>query len=332
MSRSLSHVSHLVIACNVAALVACGPAPAAAPDARPDASSIPTSVEGTFAVTSQLGFTTVPAQALLDQLAAATDDPDDPGRFLVDRLVAAIPDGPWHALAVGLAPYVAPYVQAELAHVAPKLASGLRALAQNLGTVAHHATTTETWRIARDGTTTRAITAVQLGTTGSAIVLAEVGLPDGSAVTRIALDRDQLAIAGHRVALPYGKLLRLALDRTVVPGIDLSASNLADLFRDLVDCHGLGALFAAKAGIGWPGLYETACSAAMTQISTEVYDDLAAIDARPFELVLTGSATAIDVDGNGSTDALAAGTWTGSTIYGASAQLGASSFAGTVVR
>jgi hypothetical protein len=302
----------------------CGPAPTATVDARPDASRIPTSAAGTFAVTSQLDLASIPppAQAILDELAAATDGPDDPGRYLVDRIVAAMPDGVWKTIAAGLAPYIAPYVQAELTHLAPKLAPGLRAIVQDLGAIARHITTAETFTIARDDITTRTIAGVQLGS--AAISLRDEGLADASAVTRTALVRDELAIAEHRIALPYGRMLRIGLDRAVLPKIDVAASNLADVLRDLVDCHALGIVFAEHVG-GWPGLYETACAAGMTTIANDIYARLAAIDATPFTLTMTGAATAIDLDGNGSLDAIAAGTWTGGTAYGA---LGAASFTG----
>jgi hypothetical protein len=317
----------------VCLISACGPSPAATVDARPDASTIPTHADGTFALTSQLDLASIPppAQAILDEVASATDDPDDPAKYLVDRVVAALPDGPVKAIAAGVAPYVAPYIEAELAHLAPKLAPGLRAIAQNLAAIAHHVITAETATIARDGTAMRTLVAVQFGS--ATISLRDEGLADATAVTRVELDRDRLAIAGHRIALPYGRLLRLGLDRAVLPAVDLNATNLADVLRDLVDCHQLGIVFADHAGIGWPALYETACAAALSTVATDIYARFAAIDGAPFELVMTGAATAIDVDGNGSMDAIAAGTWTGSTAYAATtAPLGAASFTGATTR
>src|SRR2546427_470883 len=119
---------------SVSLAFACGPTPAAIADAVADASMIPRTPEGTFNITGYLDLATLPppAEAILAELDAATDGPDDPARFLVDRVVAGLPDGPWKALAAGLAPFIAPYLQAELAAVAPRFASGVRSIAAGL--------------------------------------------------------------------------------------------------------------------------------------------------------------------------------------------------------
>src|SRR5439155_2975448 len=96
-SRSLRAVVASAVA--IAVIAGCGPPPAPPPDAAPP-STIPTSPAGEFAVTSRFDIR-VPAAAapLLATLTAATDGPDDPARYVVDRMVATLPDGPIRALA-----------------------------------------------------------------------------------------------------------------------------------------------------------------------------------------------------------------------------------------
>ena len=310
--------------------VACGPAPAAAPDAYPDASTIPRTPEGMFAITSQLDLATIPppAEAILADLAAATDGPDDPARYLIDRVVAGMPDGTWKAIAAGVAPFVAPYLAAELAEVAPRFAPGVRSLAAGLGSIAHHVGTVETLAIAHDGGAVRTIESLQLG--AATVGLRDVGLPDAVAVTRAGLDpRGTLAIGSHTVALSYGRMLRLGLDRAVIPSVDPPASDLARALSDLVDCDRLGAVFAEHAGLGWPELYAAACTAGLTAVADELYGRLAAIDAVPFEVSFTGVAQGVDRDGDGTMDAITGGAWTGATTYGpAAGPLGAAPFEG----
>ncbi len=310
---------------------ACASAEVAAPDAAPPPSSIPTSITGSYLVTGQLDLQTLPPPAayILGELAAATDAPDDPAHYLVDRMVAAMPDGAWKAVASGLAAYVAPYIQSELDRIAPNFAPGVRQLAAGLGAVAHHMTTIERVVVAPDGLTTRALIGLSLANTPCD--LAGGGAPDALAVTRAAIDGEgTLFFASHRMQLPYGEMLRLGLDRAVIPPVDLAAGNLADALRDLVDCHQLGVVFAEHAGIGSPGLYETACTAGMTAVASEIYEHLAAIDEAAFELHVSGTAVGVDVDGDGTMDEIQNGTWAGTASYaGTKGPLGLATFTGT---
>lgn len=299
----------------------------------PDAavSTIPNQITGTYAVTGQLDLETLPdpATSVLAELADATDSPDDPARFLVEKMVNALPDGTWKAVAIGLADYVAPFVEAEIDKIAPRFATGVKVLAAGLGAIAHHVTTLERIAIATDGTTTRALVGLMLANTP--VEFSSSGAPDSVAISRAAIDSTgTLTISSHSLALPYGEMLRLGLDRAVIPPIDLDAGDLSGALRDLVDCHQLGITFAAHAPVGSPALYETACNAGMTALADEIYDRFKAIDANTFELEVSGTAIGIDHDGDGAMDEIAKGTWVGATSYaGASGPLGLATFSGT---
>jgi hypothetical protein len=318
--------------CFTCVVAACASAEVSAPgDAAPPVSTVPTLIGGTYDLAGTLDLQTLPApaDALLGQLGAATDQPDDPARYLVDRMVAALPDGTFKSVATGLAPYIAPYIQIEIDRIAPHFAPGIRQLASGLAAIAHHMTPIERMIIASDGLATRALIGLRFGSTPCD--LAANGAPDALAITRVAIDGEgKLALAGHRMQLPYGEMLRLGLDRAVIPSIDLAAGNLADALRDLVDCHALGATFAAHAGLGSPALYETACAAAMTGLASDVYRKIAAIDDAPFELNVSGAALGVDLDANGTMDEVRSGTWTGTATYaGTKGPLGAATFTGT---
>jgi hypothetical protein len=291
---------------------------------------VPKRITGTYALTGQLDLQTLPPPAtyVLADLANATDSPDDPARYLVDRMIAGMPDGAWKAIATGLAAYVAPYIEAEIDHIAPRFAPGIRAMASGLGAVARHITTLERLTIANDGTTTRALVGLQLANTP--VNFAAGGAADSLAIAHAAIDSTgTLAIATHRLPIPYGELLRLGLDRAVIPPIDLDAGDLSQALRDLVDCHQLGLTFAAHASVGSASFYETACGAGMTALASEIYDRLAAIDASPFELDVSGTAIGVDKDGDGTMDAIVNGNWAGSTSYaGTKGPIGLATFTG----
>src|SRR5262249_55018823 len=91
--RSCSSMSVMsVMSVALALSTSCGPG-AAAPDGAPPW-TIPPSPAGVFAITSTLDIP-VPAMAdpVIAGLTAATDGPDDPTRYLIDRMIATLPDG-----------------------------------------------------------------------------------------------------------------------------------------------------------------------------------------------------------------------------------------------
>jgi hypothetical protein len=329
-----ARMNHRRVVFTLVLFAACGPSPAAVPDASPppDAPKIGlASPAGTFAVNGVIDLEVLPApaDALIAELEDATDSPDDPARFLCDRLVAGLPAGTWRAIAEGVVDVVAPYVETELDSIAPHFADGLRSLTAGLGQIAHHAQTIETLAIEPSGLATRTITGVAYGAT--TIDFASEGMSDAVATTTVTLDVDgNLEFAAHRLDLLYGRLIRLAFDRQVIPNVDFDADNLADALSDLVDCTQLGALFAEKAGIGSASFYAAACDAGMAALAAEVYDRFAAIDTSPFELDVTGTAVGLDDNGDAVMDQIENGLWSGTSSYaGVATPLVNATFTGT---
>jgi hypothetical protein len=67
----------------------------------------------------------------------------------------------------------------------------------------------------------------------------------------------------------------------------------------------------------------------MTALASEIYERLAAIDDAPFELYVSGTATGLDRDGDGTMDEIRDGVWAGTTTYqGAKGPIGAATFTG----
>ncbi|HSR96175.1 MAG TPA: hypothetical protein VLM79_03850 [Kofleriaceae bacterium] len=337
MSSSLRASFGFLVACFLVAsgalvVAACGSPAEPAPDAAPP-STIPTSPAGTFAITSQLDIH-VPAAAapLVAMLTAATDGPDDPARFLVDRMIATLPEGSVKSLAERLSPYVAAYLSARLVELAPRLAPGLDAMAVGLVRIATHLGTVETLRIDAGGAATRTISGARFELGGSAVTVrfADAGLPDVIAPLHVALDETgHLRLSEHAHPLPYGALLQLGLDRAVAVSVEPTARDLAGALSALVDCERLGALVADRVGLGSAALYTAACRAAMTAVASEVGDRIAAIDDGGLGLDVSGTATGLDADGDGTMDELRGGSWSGS-LYSDAARdpIAAASFAG----
>lgn len=315
----------------VVALAGCGPQ-GAAPDAAP-VSNIPSSAAGVFAIASSFEVQVPPAAApVIAALTAATDGPDDPSRYLVDRMIATLPDGPVKTLAIQAAPFIAAYLNQRIVEIAPRFVAGIGAIGDGLSRMAGHVGTIETLQIDDGGAGIRTITGArfEIGSRPLAISFAEVGLPDISIRVRVALDAGgRLAIADHAQHLPYGALLRLGLDRAVAGSVEPTAGDLETALGLLVDCERLGGLVAERIGLGTPALYRAACRAGMTAIASEVDARIAAIDDAPLGLEVTGAAIGVDVDGDGTMDEVRAGMWSGSlSSAGWREPIGAASFAG----
>jgi len=314
---SLDLRSCLAFAFTLAACGASGTAPEVAPDASPPPPPppppmIPAQTTGRFAVTSELALA-VPAEVapVLATLTEATDGPDDPTRYLIDHMIATLPDGAVKSIALGAAPYLAAYVQARIGEVAPRLAPGLAALANGLTRVATHVGTTETLRVDGAGNALRTITGVRfmVGDTPIVARFADHGLPDIPVTTKVTLDAaGHVTLAAHSHPLPYGALLRLGLDRAVVPSVEPTAHDLAGALAALVDCDALGAMVGDRLGAGLATLYVTACATAMTTLASELDARLA--EVADITLTVAGAADTLDLDHDGSVDELRNGGWT----------------------
>ena len=323
-----------LISIAVVGFAACGGS-TPVPDAAP--THIPTSAVGTFAITSTIDLH-VPAAAepALATLLAATDGPDDPARYVVDRLIAALPEGSVKKLATAAAPFVAAYVNERLVDLAPRFTDGLNGLAIGLSRVATHLGTVETLRIDDGGTGIRTITGVRFEVGGGVTVvpLGSAGLPELAAGVRVTLDAEgHLGISEHEHALPYGALLRLGLDRAVARSVEPTAGDLAGALGGLLDCDRLGHVVAERVGFGSPVVYGAACRAAMTAVASEVDARLAAIDQTPLGIEVAGSAVGFDGDGDGAMDEINAGRWTGAVYSGDDREpIDAASFLGETAR
>jgi hypothetical protein len=269
-----------------------------------------------------------PAAALVGELRAATDGPDDPSRYLVDRMIAALPDGHTKTVAQELAPFLAAYLDARIAAVAPRFLPGMHAMSDALVRLTEQLDTIETIQIAPDHGAVR--TLVGLRVSGIDVMLAAGGLGEPAIATKTAFERGVLTFDEHRLEVPYSRLLRLAIDRGIVPSIEPGAYDLATLLADLVDCPHLGETVADALSIPTPGMFAQACSIGMTAAAAELYEHLDALEDTRIEMVARGAARGVDLDGDGHMDGITSGTWAG-TIgpHGGPVNLAGSTFEGT---
>ncbi len=292
-------------------------------DPAPDATMHPPPLDpnGVYTIRSTYSLAGAPPVAgpMLAELASATDGPDDPARYLIDRLVARVSDSRAQLVAAAVAPYLAAYVQARIDAFAPRLASGLRELADGLNQIARRFGTNEELVIGADGRARRRITGVRfeprIASTGASeavavdVALATLGLADIATAGNFALSNDRLTLGEHAAELPYAALLRAGLDRAVIGRVVAGAASLDDALVALVNCARLGGIVSDYVGLGSPELYARACDAALTHVAAEIYQRIAATPNVRF--VMAGAARITDVDGDGPADLIASGTWSG---------------------
>ena len=304
------------------------------PDA-PDRPPIPTT--SVYALHSELDLASnLPGQVghAIGELIAATDDPDDPTRYIVDHIIAHMRDGTLRDLALAAEPFVTAYVNDRLLATSPQLLRRVVAVGNGLGDAARHFGTLDTLSIAPDGSATHAIVGVRVVLDGQVVELAfaDHGIPASATGVAVHASRGRLALDRHALRLSLGRILRLVVDGAIVPHVDPGAVDLIGLLEGGVDCVAFGDAMHDALGFGSPSGFSAACRAALSDVATAIYGELDAVDLDTLELDLAGNARAVDGDGDGRIDELADGAWAGSVFYaGAPAPLLAGSFSGVRV-
>jgi len=322
MSNHNTRIVSLVSVFSFVVATGCAEAPAGS---EPDAMVVPAPLDpnGVYAIKSTYSLAAPPPAAgpMLAELAAATDGPDDPARFLVDRMVAKIPDETVKIVAAAVAPYIAAYVQTKIDRIAPHLAGGIRRLGDGLGQIARRFATIEKLTIGSDGRARRHITGVQFFVGGEPAAITAVDVPFGplgvaeiATASNFALAKDRLTLGEHSAELPYAAMLRAGIDRAVVPRVASGASSLEDALIALVSCEQLGTVVAEYTNIDAPTLFERGCEIGLVHLAAEIYERLAM--AGNVTMTVAGAARVIDLDGDGPVDVIASGTWSG-TVGGA---------------
>ena len=142
-------------------------------------------------------------------------------------MIAELPDGTVQTVAQGLAPYLAAYVQARLSGRRAASCPGIHAVSDQLATFARQLDTIEAIRITVDRNAVVVLTGLRFGKLD--VPLATGGISEPAVGARMTFTDGALAIEDHRLALPYSRLVRLALDRGIIPSVDPAAYDLPTL-------------------------------------------------------------------------------------------------------
>jgi len=287
----------------------------------------PLDATGTFAMHSTFDLATnMPGTAgsVVNAIIAATDNKDDPTRWIVDQILVQLDDGPVKSGLQLLRDLGVGALNNELLKLMPDFVKTVVKVGNDFGDLAKHVGLNETLVLTKTDAGYSAVHSVvgvhyKLGTQEGDLALANYHVPS-VVVSNVGVTMDvtgQLTIAAHDVPLAYGQLLRLGLDAAIIPLIDPSAHTLNDLVMHKVDCAAVGD--AVAGAIGFPsasGTIEDACVVGLTGASNFVYSKIDAIDASALKFSINGTARAVDKTADHKIDAIQTGTWAGTLAYG----------------
>ena len=299
-----------------------------------DDGAVPLTPQGKFSVTSNFDVATnapgTPGQ-IANYFIQATDDPDDPTKFMVDELIKALPNGTIKNIAQNAAPFITGYLNDRLLSVAPDFVTKIVNVGDAFGQVTKNFGTIEILDINATGVAVKTVTGLhfKIDNVDMDFAFKDYGIAESKVEgLMVTLDKTgKLAIADHKIGLKYGQVLKLALDQAIIPMIDPSASNLGDILHGAVNCQAVGVYVAEALGIGSPSTYESACNSGLTAGAAAFYKQLDNIDTAALEFGLVGTARGVDKNKDGKMDDIQAGTWTNTLDYADTpAPLGAAKF------
>jgi hypothetical protein len=287
-------------------------------------------VQSTFDISQNMPGTV--GEVFNDFTAASTD----PGKWLLDLIISKTSGIVKSGLQLA-EPFAASYIDSEIDTYAPSFVMTIQRVGTDLGQMAGKFGINETLNVTGTaGTYTAVDTAVGLHFkvegTEEDFAFTDYGMQNIVASNvPVTLDATaKLGVGEHQLPLSYGKVLHIGLDNMIIPMVDSGAANLDDLFNDLIDCNGVGQALADQVGLLDAGSWAGLCVEGLQAGSAEIYAQLDNIDSSLLTFDLTGTAKAVDTNGDHKVDSLQTGKWTGTLSYsGTPAPLAAATFTGS---
>ncbi len=282
-------------------------------------------MQSTFDISTNMPGT---VGTVVNDFIAATDDPNDPTQWVLQQIVAQLPNGTAKTLLNSVLPFVSGYLNDKVLDWAPDFVDTIIQVGNGFGDMAKHFGINETFEIAKAGTAytaTHTATGVHfnINNVGSDYAFSAYQLPNVVA-SNVGVTMDasgNLTIATHKMPYSYGKILRIGLDAEVIPSIDSNASNLSQLLANHIDCATVGQDIsdAIESNLGFSlgsSVFQTACTAGLTYGANFIYSEIDKIDASALEFDVAGTAKAVDTNADNKVDSLKTGKWTGMLSYG----------------
>jgi hypothetical protein len=292
---------------------------------KPETTPPAPNLDGTYGLTNkfdvQTNFTGSKFAGVLNVLSQISDDPLDPGKYVVDRVLDEVDNKAIQAVALVLKPALYKEVNKLLYAIAPKLTATFKQLAKDLSTIARQfeVVSTLTSPAPQPGNLPMVADhelqeiAWTLGGTRAEVTFKQLNLqnPIAKNVQLTLANGTDLSIREHTFQLNYGAFLLVALDNLVIPRLEPGAKDLEDLLQAQIDCVKVGQTMNKTIGLGGAQLWVSACNIAVTAVATYMEYEIAAMDSNDTSLTIKGQSKIYDPQKSGTFSLLTKGLWSG---------------------
>lgn len=283
---------------------------------------------GTFNVTSnfdiQSDFTGSNLADVLNMLNELSDDPEDPGKFVVDRVLEQVDDEALQTVASLFKSALYQQVNLLLFNTAPDLITDIKQLAANLSAIARKFQMRSQIAAKMDQHSNQLMivdhTLNSLGWTlngqTAEYSFTQIGMNEPK-VENVKMsinvaNNHQLTINEHSFKLSYGAFLLVALNNLVIPQLLHGANSVEDLLLANINCTSVGQTINGTVSIGSNSLWAAACEAGMKILGDLVNSKISELGSGDTLLTLKGTAILRDMNHDGYFDDMNQGHWSGS--------------------
>jgi hypothetical protein len=279
-------------------------------------------LEGAINVTSNFNIKTdfvgSKLAQVLNVLDKISDDPEDPGKFVVDTVLAEVDNQAVLVVASVLKPTLYVEVNKLLNSIAPQLVADIKQLAQDISTIARHF---ELQSVMVSPTPQQADKPMVVNHNAYKIAWSLQGKraeyafnqpPQAKNVLLTWGGDSDLVVAEHDLKIKYGVFLVGAINSLVIPNIEPNANDITSLLQARVNCQKVAETMNNTVGAGGVPLWKLACDTGVAAVAKLLEDQVAQLDNGDSTLSISGVSKLRDMDKNGKLDALNQGVWTGS--------------------
>ena len=255
-----------------------------------------------------------------------TDSPNDPATWLIDLALNEIDNSAILSAINAGRPLIDGLVNDVILSYAPDFVTKILDIGDKFGQVAKHFGTTSTLDVVATGgvegnelESTHVMTGMlfKIDSNTYTFSMADLGMTNLTAnpgTFRMDGETD-IYIGQHSFPLSYGSILMVVLENVIIPSIDPTADNLAELLTGLVNCEAVGVEIADFVGFGSENFYNGACELGITAAAGFIEDQIRGLDSTGMELIISGEAKPMDTNTDRKVDTLRSGIWNGNVEY-----------------
>lgn len=284
-----------------------------------------TNLTGSFSVTSRFDIQTDFAGSkladVLNVLNEISDDPQDPGKFVVDTVLAEVDNQAIMVVANLLRPTLNMEVNKLLMSIAPGLITTFKQLAQDFSAIARkfELVSTMSTPVSQPGHNIMTVDhtldriAWSLDGVKTEYTFAQLNMkqPVATGVQLTLLNGSDLTVDQHSFKLNFGAFLLVALNNLLIPKVQPGAKSIYDVLAAQIDCQSVGQTMNNTVGLGGNVFWSGACDLGVKTVANYLELEIASIDSNDTTLSLKGQSKIWDGNADGEFDTVNQGIWTG---------------------